>query len=146
MGVQAGAVATKGALGDACAAGHRERSGMADGGARVPEALSLVILHYAFERISRDTEGRSGSDGGSRYARYRPASLRGRRTADICGMPFPDNVPSPSSLPPPTTAIPCLVLHIMPVLHATFLSRACIYLPVLLLSTRFIVPAPGLYH
>ena len=31
MGVQAGAVATKGVLGDACAAGHRERSGMAYG-------------------------------------------------------------------------------------------------------------------
>ena len=44
MGVQAGAVATKGVLGDACAAGYRERSGMADGGARVPEVLSAAEL------------------------------------------------------------------------------------------------------
>ena len=42
MRVQAGAVATKGVLGDACAAGHRERSGMAYGGARVPEVLSAL--------------------------------------------------------------------------------------------------------
>ena len=40
----AGAVATKGVLGDACAAGHRERSGMADGGARVPEVLARIVL------------------------------------------------------------------------------------------------------
>jgi len=37
--VQAGAVATKGVLGDACAASYRERSGMAYGGARVPEFI-----------------------------------------------------------------------------------------------------------
>ena len=37
--MQAGAVATKGVLDDACAAGYRERSGMADGGARVPEVF-----------------------------------------------------------------------------------------------------------
>ena len=48
MGVQAGAVATKGALGDACAAGHRERSGMADGGAHVPEVLSAAELEGFF--------------------------------------------------------------------------------------------------
>ena len=41
LGVQAGAIATKGVLGDACAAGYRERSGMAYGGARVPEAEVL---------------------------------------------------------------------------------------------------------
>ena len=32
-----GATATKGVLGEARPAGHRERRGMADGGARVPE-------------------------------------------------------------------------------------------------------------
>ena len=36
--MQAGAVATKGVLGDACAAGYRERSSMAYGGARVRAA------------------------------------------------------------------------------------------------------------
>jgi len=41
--VQAGAVATKGVLGDACAGGYRERRGMADGGARVPEELGLTV-------------------------------------------------------------------------------------------------------
>ena len=40
--MQAGAVATKGVLGDACAAGYRERRGMADGGARVPQVLSAA--------------------------------------------------------------------------------------------------------
>ena len=39
--MQAGEVATKGVLDDACAAGYRERSGMADGGARVPEFANL---------------------------------------------------------------------------------------------------------
>ena len=42
--MQAGAVVTKGVLGDACAAGYRERRGMADGGARVPEVLSAAEL------------------------------------------------------------------------------------------------------
>jgi hypothetical protein len=42
--VPAGAVATKGVLGNACAAGYRERRGMADGGARVPEVLSAAEL------------------------------------------------------------------------------------------------------
>ena len=42
--MQAGAVATKGVLGDACAAGYRERSGMAYGGARVPEVLSALFI------------------------------------------------------------------------------------------------------
>ena len=46
--MQAGAVATKGVLGDACAAGYRERSGMADGGARVPEVLSASELEVFF--------------------------------------------------------------------------------------------------
>jgi len=46
--VQAGAVATKGVLGDACAAGYRERSGMAYGGARVPEVLSAAELEGFF--------------------------------------------------------------------------------------------------
>ena len=46
--MQAGAVATKGVLGDACAAGHRERSGMTDGGARVPEVLSAAELEGFF--------------------------------------------------------------------------------------------------
>ena len=49
--MQAGAVATKGVLGDACAAGHRERSGMADGGARVPEVLSAAELEGFFAGI-----------------------------------------------------------------------------------------------
>jgi hypothetical protein len=44
LGVPAGAVATKGVLVDACAAGYRERRGMADGGARVPEVLSAAEL------------------------------------------------------------------------------------------------------
>ena len=35
-------------LGDACAAGHRERRGMADGGARVPEVLSAAELEGFF--------------------------------------------------------------------------------------------------
>ena len=46
MGVQAGAVATKGVLGDACAAGYRERRGMADGGARVPGSLHFCLLIF----------------------------------------------------------------------------------------------------
>ena len=46
--MQAGAVATKGVLGDACAAGYRERRGMADGGARVPEVLSAAELEGFF--------------------------------------------------------------------------------------------------
>ena len=46
--MQAGAVATKGVLGDACAAGYRERSGMAYGGARVPEVLSAAELEGFF--------------------------------------------------------------------------------------------------
>ena len=39
-----GATATKGVLGEARPAGHRERRGMADGGARVPEVLSAAEL------------------------------------------------------------------------------------------------------
>ena len=46
--MQAGAVATKGVLGDACAAGYRERSGMAYGGAHVPEVLSATELEGFF--------------------------------------------------------------------------------------------------
>ena len=46
--MQAGAVATKGVLGDACAAGYRECSGMAYGGARVPEVLSAAELEGLF--------------------------------------------------------------------------------------------------
>ena len=46
--MQAGSVATKGVLGDACAAGYRERRGMADGGARVPEILSAAELESFF--------------------------------------------------------------------------------------------------
>ena len=46
--MQAGAVATKGVLGDACAACYRERRGMADGGARVPEVLSAAELEGFF--------------------------------------------------------------------------------------------------
>ena len=46
--MQAGAVATKGVLGDACAAGYRERRGMADGGARVPEVLSAAEFEGFF--------------------------------------------------------------------------------------------------
>ena len=48
LGVQAGAIATKGVLGDACAASYRERSGMAYGGARVPEVLSAAELGQCF--------------------------------------------------------------------------------------------------
>ena len=43
-----GAIATKGVLGDARAAGYRERRGMADGGARVPEVLSAAELEGVF--------------------------------------------------------------------------------------------------
>ena len=46
--MQAGSVATKGVLGDACAAGYRERRGMADGGDRVPEILSAAELECFF--------------------------------------------------------------------------------------------------
>ena len=46
--MQAGAVATKGVLGDACAAGDRERSSMAYVGARVPEVLSATELEGFF--------------------------------------------------------------------------------------------------
>ena len=41
----AGAVATKGVLGDACAAGYRERRGMADGGASTLSGLAILFLH-----------------------------------------------------------------------------------------------------
>ena len=44
--MQAGVVATKGVLGDACAVGYRERRGMADGGAHVPEVLSAAVSLY----------------------------------------------------------------------------------------------------
>ena len=40
-----GETATKGVLGEARPAGHRERRGMADGGARVPEVLSAAFIH-----------------------------------------------------------------------------------------------------
>ena len=40
----AGAIATKGVLGEARTAGYRERRGVADGGARVPEVLSAAEL------------------------------------------------------------------------------------------------------
>ena len=43
-----GAIATKGVLGDAGAAGYRERRGMADGGAPVPEVLSAAELEGFF--------------------------------------------------------------------------------------------------
>ena len=46
--MQAGSIATKGVLDDACAAGYRERSGMANGGARVPEVLSAAELEGFF--------------------------------------------------------------------------------------------------
>ena len=39
-----GAIATKGALGEARTAGYRERRGMTDGGTRVPEVLSAAAL------------------------------------------------------------------------------------------------------
>ena len=42
------AIATKGVLGEARAAGYRERRGMADGGARVPEVLSAAELEGFF--------------------------------------------------------------------------------------------------
>ena len=42
--MQAGSVATKGVLGDACTAGDRKRRGVADGGARVPEILTVSEL------------------------------------------------------------------------------------------------------
>ena len=35
---------TKGVFGDACTAGDRERRGVADGGARVPEILTAAEL------------------------------------------------------------------------------------------------------
>ena len=43
-----GAIATKGVLGEARAAGYRERRGMADGGACVPEVLSAAELEDFF--------------------------------------------------------------------------------------------------
>ena len=43
-----GAIATKGVLGEARTAGYRERRGMADGGARVPEVLSAAELEGFF--------------------------------------------------------------------------------------------------
>ena len=46
--MQAGVVATKGVLCDACAAGYRELRGMADGGERVPEVLSAAELEGFF--------------------------------------------------------------------------------------------------
>ena len=44
MGVGADAGATKGVLGDARTAGDRERRGVADGSARVPEVLAPAEL------------------------------------------------------------------------------------------------------
>ena len=44
MGVGADAGATQGVLGDARTAGDRERRGVADGGARVPEILTAAEL------------------------------------------------------------------------------------------------------
>ena len=43
-----GAIATKCVLGEARTAGDRERRGMADGGARVPEVLSAAELEGVF--------------------------------------------------------------------------------------------------
>ena len=43
-----GAIATKGALGEARTAGYRERRGMTDGGTRVPEVLSAAELEGFF--------------------------------------------------------------------------------------------------
>ena len=43
-----GETATNGVLGEAPPAGHRERRGMADGGARVPEVLSAAELEGVF--------------------------------------------------------------------------------------------------
>ena len=48
------AIATKGVLGDAGAAGYCERRGMADGGARVPEVLSAAELEGFFDGLVRD--------------------------------------------------------------------------------------------
>ena len=57
MGVQAGAVATKGVLGDACAAGHRERSGMEHGPGKVRMGTRRGTL--SFIELPVDT-GRGG--------------------------------------------------------------------------------------
>ena len=61
-------MATKGMLGDACAAGHRERRGMADGGARVPEVLSAAGLEGFFAGFvpepANPCEGHPGDDSG----------------------------------------------------------------------------------
>ena len=43
LGVGAGAGATHGVLGDACASGDHERRGVANGSARVPEVLAAVL-------------------------------------------------------------------------------------------------------
>ena len=43
-----GAIATKGALGEARTAGYRERRGMTDSGTRVPEVLSAAELEGFF--------------------------------------------------------------------------------------------------
>ena len=51
------AIATKGVLGDACAAGYCERRGMADGGARVPEVLSAAELEGFFTDSVRSEAG-----------------------------------------------------------------------------------------
>ena len=46
-----GAIATKGVLGEEREAGYRERRGMADGGARVPEVMSAAELEGFFARF-----------------------------------------------------------------------------------------------
>ena len=51
MGAVADAGATKGVLGDARATGDRERRGVADGGARVPEELTTA--EFEFVRLIR---------------------------------------------------------------------------------------------
>ena len=59
--MQAGEVATKGVLGDACAAGYRERRGMADGGARVPEILSAAEPKNKFLREQKNKDRTANS-------------------------------------------------------------------------------------
>ena len=65
--MQAGAVATKGALGDACAGGYRERSGMAYSGARVLQVLSaerFADRYFPGPLVSRDPQWPNGAGQG----------------------------------------------------------------------------------
>ena len=77
VGVPVGAIATKGVLADARAAGYRERRGMADGGARVPEVLSAAELEGFFAGfVTEPLEPAHGSLGlSSRKPRFQESRV-----------------------------------------------------------------------